>query len=146
MTTHALAHTGFSSFHSGQSANGQLSADALRRLKRVRRFAWLLDAAIRLPGTRVRVGADAIVGLVPGGGSTVMGLLSFYVVWEAWRMGLPLKLLLRMVGNIAIETAVDVVPVAGDLLDIAFKANMRNVAVMENWLGVPPSAATRKKK
>lgn len=121
---HAFAGNGFASSHT-QTA---------QRLRRVQRLAWLLDAAVRLPGTRFRFGADAVIGLLPVGGSLVMGLVSLYIVFEAWRMRLPTAVLLRMVGNIAIETLVDTVPVAGNIFDAAFKANLRNVALMEQAL------------
>ncbi len=109
--------------------------DIAQRLRRVKRLAWILDAAFRLPGTRFRVGVDAIVGLLPVGGSAVMGLVSLYIVWEAWRLRVPSALLVRMVGNVLLETAVDTIPVAGDLFDAAFKANLRNVALLEQHFG-----------
>lgn len=67
-----------------------------------------------------------------------MGMVSLYIVWEAWRMRLPTSVLGRMVANIVLETVVDTVPVAGDLFDAAFKANLRNVALMEQALGLRP--------
>lgn len=109
--------------------------DIAQRLRRVKRLAWILDAAFRLPGTRFRVGVDALVGLLPVGGSAVMGLVSLYIVWEAWRLRVPSALLVRMVGNVLLETAVDTIPVAGDLFDAAFKANLRNVALLEQHFG-----------
>ncbi|MCQ9156256.1 DUF4112 domain-containing protein [Acidomonas methanolica] len=115
-----------------------IGADTARRLRRVKRLAWLLDAAFRLPGTRFRLGIDALIGLIPGGGNVVMGLISLYIVLEAWRMGVPNDLLLRMVGNVAVETVVDTVPLAGDLFDAAFKANLRNVALIERHLNGRP--------
>lgn len=124
---HATTGNGFAS---------SSSADTAQRLRRVQRLAWLLDAAFRVPGTRFRVGVDAVVGLLPVGGSVIMGLVSLYIVWEAWRMRLPTAVLGRMVANIVLETMVDTVPVAGDLFDAAFKANLRNVALMEQALGL----------
>lgn len=121
---HAVAGNGFAS-----------SVDTAQRLRRVQRLAWVLDAAFRLPGTRFRLGIDALVGLIPVGGSLTMGAVSLYIVWEAWQMRLPASVLARMVANILLETAVDAVPVAGDIFDAAFKANLRNVALMEQALG-----------
>lgn len=121
---HAAAGNGFAS-----------SVDTAQRLRRVQRLAWVLDAAFRLPGTRFRLGIDALVGLIPVGGSLIMGAVSLYIVWEAWQMRLPTSVLARMVANILLETAVDAVPVAGDIFDAAFKANLRNVALMEQALG-----------
>ncbi|GAN62562.1 hypothetical protein AA0313_0946 [Acetobacter indonesiensis NRIC 0313] len=121
---HAAAGNGFAS-----------SVDTAQRLRRVQRLAWVLDAAFRLPGTRFRLGIDALVGLIPVGGSLIMGAVSLYIVWEGWQMRLPPSVLARMVANILLETAVDAVPVAGDIFDAAFKANLRNVALMEQALG-----------
>ncbi|MGV4877070.1 DUF4112 domain-containing protein [Acetobacter indonesiensis] len=121
---HAAAGNGFAS-----------SVDTAQRLRRVQRLAWVLDAAFRLPGTRFRLGIDALVGLIPVGGSLIMGAVSLYIVWEAWQMRLPPSVLARMVANILLETAIDAVPVAGDIFDAAFKANLRNVALMEQALG-----------
>lgn len=126
---HATAGNGFASSSTAETA---------QRLRRVQRLAWLLDAAFRVPGTRFRLGVDAIVGLLPVGGSVIMGMVSLYIVWEAWRMRLPTSVLGRMVANIVLETLVDTVPVAGDLFDAAFKANLRNVALMEQALGLRP--------
>ncbi|MBB2188833.1 DUF4112 domain-containing protein [Gluconacetobacter azotocaptans] len=111
-----------------------MGADVARRLLRIKRLAWVLDAAFRVPGTKFRVGLDALIGLFPGGGSALMGLVSLYIVWEAWRMGVSRGVLARMVANVVLETAVDTVPVAGDIFDAAFKANLRNVALIEREL------------
>lgn len=129
--TYAHATAGNGSPHTASHT----AEDIAHRLRRVRRLAWILDAAFRLPGTRFRVGVDAIVGLLPVGGSVVMGLVSLYIVWEAWRLRAPTSLLARMVGNVLMETAVDTVPIAGDLFDAAFKANLRNVALLEQYFG-----------
>lgn len=129
--TYAHATAGNGSPHTASHTAEEIA----HRLRRVRRLAWILDAAFRLPGTRFRVGVDAIVGLLPVGGSVVMGLVSLYIVWEAWRLRAPTSLLARMVGNVLLETAVDTVPIAGDLFDAAFKANLRNVALLEQYFG-----------
>jgi hypothetical protein len=104
------------------------------RLARLRWMARLMDAQFGLPGTRFRFGVDALIGLAPGVGDVVTGLLSLYVVWEAWRLGAPNPLLARMLGNVAIEVVGGAIPVLGDLFDAAFKANLRNVALLEDWM------------
>ena len=106
------------------------------RLAKLRRLAWLLDAAFRIPGTRFRFGIDGIVGLAPGIGDTLMGLTSLYIVWEARKLGLPPDKLGRMLLNVGIETMAGSVPIAGDLFDAAFKANLRNIGIIEDHLGV----------
>ncbi|NHN87477.1 DUF4112 domain-containing protein [Acetobacter sp. LMG 1627] len=108
-----------------------------QRIERLRRLAWLLDAAIRLPGTKIRLGADSVVGLLPGGGSLLMAAVSLYFVWEAWRLRAPRNVLAQMVFNIVVEGVLDVVPVLGDIADIAFKANLRNVRLLEDHFGMP---------
>ena len=108
--------------------------DTATRLARLRWLARLMDAQFGLPGTRFRFGVDALIGLAPGVGDALTGLLSLYVVWEARNLGAPPPLLARMLGNVAIEVAGGAVPVLGDLFDAAFKANLRNVALLEDWL------------
>lgn len=99
----------------------------LRRLEQLARF---LDASIGIPGTRFRFGADAILGLFPGGGDVVGAALSGYVVYAAWRLGLPAGAIARMIANIAADTLLGAVPVAGDVFDAWWKANLRNVAIL----------------
>ncbi len=109
---------------------------------RLRRLAWLLDSSIRLPGG-FRIGADGLIGLVPGIGDLVGSALSSYIVVEAARLGAPASVLLRMLVNVALETVVGVIPVVGDLFDMAFKANQRNVALLDAWLDQPHATRSR---
>ena len=104
------------------------------RLRRLRRFAWVIDAALRIPGTRFRFGLNGLIGLPPGFGDVALALLSLYFVVEAMRLRVPLGLLGRMLLNIAIEFALGAVPVLGDLFDMVWKANLRNVALLERHL------------
>ncbi|MDX7950198.1 DUF4112 domain-containing protein [Lichenihabitans sp. Uapishka_5] len=117
-------------------ASFQPTVTQAARLAKLRRLAWLLDAAFVVPGTKFRFGLDGIVGLAPGIGDTLMGLTSLYIVWEARKLGLPAGKLARMVANVGVETLVGSVPVVGDLFDAAFKANLRNLAIVEDHLGV----------
>jgi len=110
-------------------------ADTAARLARVRRLAWLLDAAMRLPGTKFRFGLNGLIGLTPGLGDALMALVSLYLVYEAHRLGLPPGKLGRMLGNIAIEAVAGSVPILGDLFDVGFKANLRNLAIIERHFG-----------
>jgi disulfide bond formation protein DsbB len=109
---------------------------AIERLKRLRSIAWLMDNSIPLPGG-MRIGADAIIGLIPGIGDAVGALISAYLVNEARAMGAPRSVLLRMMGNVFIETVIGAIPFAGDLFDAAFKANMRNLALLEHYAANP---------
>src|SRR4051794_30034853 len=108
--------------------------DAAARLARLRRLAWLLDAQFRLPGMRFRFGVNSLLGLSPVAGDVALGLVSLYLVWEAKRLGAPNALLGQMLANVAIEVAGGAVPIVGDLFDMAFKANLRNLDLLEGWL------------
>ncbi len=90
---------------------------------RLGHLAWFLDNSIPLPFLGYRIGADGIIGLIPGLGDTVGSLLSSYIVLEAARLGTPKSVLLRMVINIVIESIIGLVPFVGDLFDLAWKAN-----------------------
>lgn len=107
------------------------SADLARRLDRLRRLAWLLNGAFRLPGIRTRFGVDTLLDLVPGGGDAVQLALSLYIVWEAWRLGVSRSILRRMMLNVAIEASIGLVPIAGDVFDTVFKADLRNMALID---------------
>ncbi len=109
--------------------------DPARRLARLRRLAWLLDGAMRVPFTRFRFGLNGVLGLAPWVGDGVLTLFSLYIVHEARAIGVPGPVLARMLGNVAIEAAGGLVPIVGDLFDVAFKANLRNLALIEAHLG-----------
>lgn len=113
------------------------SADAAL-LERVGRLAHVLDTSITLPGG-FRIGLDPVIGLIPGLGDVAGMGLSTYIVLEAVRAGVPKAVLTRMLGNIAIEAMVGTVPFAGDVFDAAYKANVRNVRLIEAHLAAPAS-------
>lgn len=109
--------------------------------QRLERLAWLLDSSIPVPGTRLTVGLDALIGLFPFLGDLAGVLLSSYILAEAARLGAPRSVLLRMAANVGIEGLVGIVPLAGDVFDAAFKANQRNVRLLERWLDEPRRTA-----
>jgi len=111
-------------------------------LARARTLARLLDSVARVPGTKIRFGADAVVGLVPGLGDIGGAALAGYLVILAQRLGVPRSVVLRMLGNVAIDTIAGTVPLIGDMFDVAFKSNLRNVALLESALQRP--AATKR--
>jgi hypothetical protein len=104
------------------------------RLHRVQRLSHLLDDWLRIPGTRYRIGLDGLIGLVPGLGDVIGTLLSAYILFEAIQLGTPKTLLLRMVGNIALETLVGAIPILGDIFDIVWKANRKNADLLDAYL------------
>jgi hypothetical protein len=101
---------------------------------RLRRISHLLDKAIPIPGTKFRFGLDPILGLLPGGGDTITGALSAYIVVEAARMGVPRPILGQMIGNILLDSLVGLVPVLGDVFDVGWKSNVKNIALLEEYL------------
>src|SRR5687767_2496107 len=101
-------------------------------VRRARALARALDTAIGVPGTPLRIGADAILGLIPGAGDIVGAALSSYIVLAAARRGAPPAVLWRMVANVAIDTAIGAIPVLGDLFDVAWKSNTKNVELLED--------------
>lgn len=110
------------------------------RIERLRRIGWLLDRSIRIPGTRITFGLDPLVGLIPGIGDLLGGLFSLYIILEAARLGAPRPLLARMGWNVALDTLVGEVPILGDLFDVGFKSNVRNLALLDQHVQQPVAA------
>ncbi len=109
-------------------------ADQEARIQRIRTLARLLDNAFGIPGTNWRFGWDSLIGLVPGGGDLATALLASYIVAEAAKLGVPRRTLWRMLANVAIDMAGGAVPFAGDVFDFAFKANRKNLKLVEQHL------------
>lgn len=105
-----------------------------QELDRLDRLARTLDSRFRLPGTPIRFGLDTIVGLVPGIGDTLVAAPSAWIIWRGHRMGIGKRRIARMVANSAADYVIGLVPVIGDLFDIGFKANLRNVAILREHL------------
>jgi hypothetical protein len=95
------------------------------------RLAWLLDNQFQVPGTSIRVGLDGILGLIPGIGDTLASCLSLFILSEAIQRKVRRRTIAKMAGNIAIDWVIGLVPLLGDVFDIVYKANMRNVALLE---------------
>ncbi|CTQ32050.1 DUF4112 domain-containing protein [Jannaschia rubra] len=111
-----------------------MTPDKLRRLERLEKVARTMDANFRVPGTGIRFGWDSILGLVPFLGDVATAGPAGFILLEAHRMGAPTGLKLRMAGNIGMDVVVGTVPLLGDLLDVAFKANRRNTALLRRHL------------
>ena len=116
-------------------------ARTTRDVRHLRRLSWLLDSAIPLPGG-YRIGLDGIIGLIPGVGDAVGASLSTYIVVEAARLGASPVQLLRMMMNVLLETVMGTIPVLGDLFDFAWKANERNMALLDAQLQKVPARGT----
>lgn len=97
-----------------------------------------MDTLFEIPGTRIRFGLDAIVGLVPGLGDLLTTLVSLYILGAARRYGAPRSTLLRMAANIAIDAAIGSLPLVGDVFDVFWKANVKNVALLQRHLKAAP--------
>ena len=106
--------------------------DARARVQRLQSLAWLMDNSIPLPGG-FRIGLDALIGLVPGVGDAIGALVSVFILNEARILGAPRSVLMRMSGNVLLETIVGAIPFAGDLFDAGFKANARNIALLQRY-------------
>jgi hypothetical protein len=114
--------------------------------ERLQKLAWLLDSSIRVPGTHLTVGVDALIGLVPVIGDLVGVLLSSYIVSEASKLGVSKSILARMTFNVVVEGLVGIVPLAGDVFDAAWKANQRNVQLLNDYLDSPRQAERSSQK
>ena len=114
--------------------------------ERLNRLAWLLDSSIPIPGTRLTVGLDALLGLVPVVGDLIGVALSSYIVNEAHKLGVGRAVLVRMGFNVAVEGLVGLVPFAGDLFDAGWKANQRNVRLLNEWAERPDLAERQSRR
>lgn len=128
-TATASTANGFAGRYDGPRA---LDQDAT--LRRLRWLANILDTAVALPGG-FRFGADSLIGLVPVAGDVATAAIACYFVYEGKRLGLPKRAVAAMMGNVALDLALGAVPVLGDVADTVFKANVRNLRIIEKHLG-----------
>lgn len=103
-------------------------------LARVTLVARLMDSIVAIPGTNVRLGFDALIGLVPVVGDLVSQAIASYIIWEAHQLGVSKVTLWRMIGNSLIDTVIGAIPFAGDAFDVAFRANMKNLRLLQQHL------------
>lgn len=124
----------FGSFAAPPSGNSALNATALEiemSVARLETVARIMDSAFQIPGTNIRMGVDALLGLLPGIGDAISATISSYLIWEAKRLGASKFLLARMAGNVAIDTVIGSIPFAGDVFDVAYKSNIKNITLLK---------------
>ncbi|MBN46464.1 MULTISPECIES: DUF4112 domain-containing protein [unclassified Methylophaga] len=102
----------------------------------IERLSWFLDESIPLPGG-YRIGLDGFIGLIPGIGDFIGGLLSSVIIYKAHQLGVPRMILGRMIINMVIDTVLGAIPVAGDVFDFVWKANKRNVVLLDDYQQQP---------
>ncbi|WP_235890808.1 DUF4112 domain-containing protein [Pararhizobium mangrovi] len=110
-------------------------------IERLDKLAHFLDTRWGIPGTRFRFGGDAVLGLIPGIGDGASALISAYMIWRAHGHGAPGSLIARMAANVAFDTVVGSVPIAGSVFDVFFRANTRNMALLKEHLEKQQRAA-----
>ena len=111
-----------------------LGLDRAQSLARLDLIARFMDSAFRIPGTGMRVGADALLNFIPGAGSVFAKMVSAYLVAEAYRHGAPRPLLAKMVGRVGIDLVLSVIPVVGWVGDMFYRANVRNLDDLKRHL------------
>ena len=102
------------------------------KLLRLKRLSHNLDEAITIPGTERKIGIDPIIGLIPGGGDLIGGVISIYIMYAGIKMGMPKATIIRMFGNVALEFVIGCIPIIGHLFDATWKSNQRNVKLIED--------------
>lgn len=126
----------------GKAQHG-LNEQELSQQKRLAKLAWLLDSSIKVPGTNFRIGLEALLGLVPGVGDVAGGAISSWIILQGAKLGVSKSVLARMGVNVMVDVVVGAIPILGDLFDMAYKANNRNVRLMEDYFADPQT--TRRK-
>jgi len=109
----------------------------LVKLQKLRKLSDLWDRSLNIPGTTFKVGLESLVGLFPVGGDIIGFLLSLYVLYQAMQFRLPVSILFRMLLNILIDGVVGSVPILGDIFDTTWKANTKNVNILEAYIREP---------
>lgn len=134
-TAATAAAGGFTNFAAYAAARG-MSEDAARRefADSIERLARLMDSAVKVPIIG-RVGLDALLGVFPVAGDATSALVSVMLIARSLKYGIPPEIIARMLANVLVDMLIGAVPVAGDLADIWFRANTRNVALLREYLG-----------
>jgi hypothetical protein len=112
----------------------EASSRANETRARLGTLARLLDSAVRVPGTNIRFGADALLNLIPGVGTLTSKGMSAYLIWEARHLGVPMSTLLRMLGNVGVDFVISAIPVVGWIGDVFYRSNLRNMDLLREHL------------
>ena len=108
--------------------------ETLKTMRRLKVIARLMDNAWAIPFTNFKIGLDPLIGLLPVGGDLAGTAISLYLVQQAYRLGASREVILRMLINVAIDSGLGMVPVAGDAFDALFKANILNYNLLADFL------------
>ena len=122
-----------------------LPIEHLARLRRIRGLARLMDTALRVPGTRISLGADSVLGLIPGIGDFAAAAISLVIVNEARRLGVPNYMLVKILVYVGFDTFVGSVPVLGDVFDVYFKSNRRHLQLVLDHFGLDHADLDRRR-
>lgn len=120
--------------------------EANKRIEQLESLARWTDEAFEIPLLGYRIGYEALIGLIPGIGDIIGGLISSYIVWSASRFNLPFPILAHMILNVLIEVVLGALPIAGDLFDFVWKANRRNVGLLTAHEKFPLETAARSRR
>jgi hypothetical protein len=121
----------------------QKSADVARTREQLDQFAWLLDNAFRVPGTKWRFGLEALLGLVPFAGDMVSGALGLFLLFRALQFKLPKIVIVRMLLNSLLDISIGAIPFLGDAFDFIYKSNTRNMKLFHEYAGEPLRSTDR---
>lgn len=116
------------------------NAETIKTLNRLKLLARFMDNGWGIPFTKIRFGADSVIGLLPIGGDLITILPSIYILIKAHEMGAPNHVLVKMAGNIAIDAGLGSIPVLGDVFDLFFKSNLRNIDLLTDFIAKNSSA------
>jgi predicted aconitase with swiveling domain len=111
-------------------------------LNRLRKLSYWMDQSFTIPVINKKIGFDGIIGLVPGVGDALGSFVTAYIIGEAVRLGVPKRILALMAGNLVLDAVVGAIPIVGDIFDVAFKANLRNLQLLENHLSQRSSVSS----
>jgi Domain of unknown function (DUF4112) len=115
--------------------NTTQTIDRTKTIARLTRLAKLMDTAWGIPFTKWRFGLDSVFGLVPGAGDAINFGISAYSIYLAHQLGAPKGLLVKMLANASIDFGLGSIPIVGDIFDIFFKSNVRNLKLLTDFIG-----------